>query len=67
LVGAGAVVKNDVKDYAIVVGIPAKQVGWACKCGVTLKFGAERAVCSNCGNEYRLKGDTLEIIREEGN
>ncbi len=38
LVGAGAVVKNDVPDYGIVAGVPAKHVGWACKCGTTLKF-----------------------------
>ena len=35
-IGAGAVVKSDVPDYAIFAGVPAKQIGWACKCGVTL-------------------------------
>jgi UDP-2-acetamido-3-amino-2,3-dideoxy-glucuronate N-acetyltransferase len=38
MVGAGAVVKSDVPDYAVVTGVPAKQVGWTCKCGTTLKI-----------------------------
>lgn len=38
LVGAGALVKESVPDYAVVVGVPARQIGWACKCGTTLKF-----------------------------
>jgi UDP-2-acetamido-3-amino-2,3-dideoxy-glucuronate N-acetyltransferase len=38
LIAAGAVVKKDVPDYAVMAGVPARQVGWACKCGTTLKF-----------------------------
>ena len=37
LVAAWAVVKSDVPDYAIVAGVPARQIGWACKCGTTLR------------------------------
>lgn len=37
LIAAGAVVKSDVPDYAIVAGIPARQIGWTCKCGTTLR------------------------------
>jgi len=37
LIAAGAVVKSDVPDYSIVAGVPAKQIGWTCKCGTTLK------------------------------
>ncbi|MCL4491211.1 MAG: N-acetyltransferase [Nitrospirae bacterium] len=65
MVGAGAVVKSDIPDYAIVAGVPAKQVGWACRCGVTLSFRDNHAVCRNCGNEYALEPDGL-IIRKEG-
>ena len=65
LVGAGAVVKQDVPDYAIVVGVPAKQIGWACKCGRTLKFHGDIATCQECGNQYRRMGNSLEILQEK--
>ncbi|PYP42382.1 MAG: N-acetyltransferase [Gemmatimonadetes bacterium] len=35
-IGAGAVVRGDVLPYALVVGVPARQVGWMCRCGVRL-------------------------------
>ncbi|MCP4372930.1 MAG: Gfo/Idh/MocA family oxidoreductase [Deltaproteobacteria bacterium] len=54
MIGSGAVVKSDVSDHAIMVGVPAVQKGWACKCGTTLKFNGEHAVCAYCGNEYEL-------------
>ncbi len=60
LIGAGAVVKTDVIDCAIVAGVPAKQIGWACKCGTTLELNDERAVCAYCGDKYLLKEDKLE-------
>jgi len=65
MVGAGAVVKSDVVDYAIVAGVPAKQIGWACKCGVTLCFSDEKAACTHCGSRYEIVGDALSIIKEE--
>ena len=37
MVAAGAVVTDDVKDYALVAGIPARQIGWVCECGSVLK------------------------------
>lgn len=65
LTGAGAVVKLDVPDYAVVAGIPAKQIGWACKCGVPLEFNNQKAVCTNCRSEYGLDNDRFVIIKEE--
>jgi UDP-2-acetamido-3-amino-2,3-dideoxy-glucuronate N-acetyltransferase len=55
LVGAGAVVTRDVPAHAIVVGNPARILGWACACGETLAHGerppAERVLCKACGSE----------------
>lgn len=65
MIGAGAVVKSDVSDYAIVAGAPAKQLGWACRCGTTLRFNDDRAICSYCGNEYMIKDSRLIAAKEE--
>ena len=65
MLGAGAVVKSDVPDYAIVAGVPAKQIGWACKCGATLRFNGEHATCGYCKSEYGLEDNRLITIKEE--
>lgn len=59
LVGAGSVVVHDVPAHALVVGVPARQLGRVCRCGVTLPGGGE-PVCPACGSRYRLDGDLLE-------
>lgn len=48
-IAAGAVVTKDVADHAVVVGIPAKQVGWVCECGQQLNKDMK---CSQCGRAY---------------
>jgi UDP-2-acetamido-3-amino-2,3-dideoxy-glucuronate N-acetyltransferase len=66
MIAAGAVVTKDVEDYALVAGVPAKRIGWVCKCGVTLKdFNAQgEARCASCGNEYRQDGEQLWPVKE---
>ncbi|MBS7007125.1 N-acetyltransferase [Anaerostipes sp.] len=59
MVSAGAVVTKDVKDYALVVGVPAEQIGWVCKCGTVL----EELKCPFCNRKYQLTDkETLEEI-----
>ena len=65
-VGAGAVVKENVPDYGLMVGVPSKQIGWACKCGVTLKFGIDNhAECAYCGSTYSIDGKSIKVIQEK--
>lgn len=63
MVGAGAVVTADVAPHALVVGVPARQIGWVCRCGVRLTTG-ETPVCESCGDAYLLRGDQLELVSE---
>jgi UDP-2-acetamido-3-amino-2,3-dideoxy-glucuronate N-acetyltransferase len=57
-IGAGAVVTADVDDYALMVGVPARRIGWMCQCGERLPDSAE-ARCAACGSEYERVGDTI--------
>lgn len=49
MVAAGAVVTKDVKDHALMAGVPAKQIGWVCECGEIL---GEDFKCESCGRAY---------------
>ena len=51
LVGSGAVVTKDVPPHALVVGNPAKQIGWVCECGFRLD---EKGNCTNCGKKWEF-------------
>ena len=60
MIGAGAVVTKNVKPYALVVGNPARQVGWVSRNGHRLEFDSEGfAICSETGEKYCLNG--LEV------
>jgi UDP-2-acetamido-3-amino-2,3-dideoxy-glucuronate N-acetyltransferase len=50
-VGAGAVVNRNVPDHALVVGNPARQIGWVCQCGGRL---TEDLACLDCGKRYEV-------------
>ena len=52
MVAAGAVVTKDVPPHALVMGVPAKQVGWVCVCGVRLEERNGAFVCPECGRSY---------------
>lgn len=56
LVAAGAVVSKNVKPYALVAGVPAKQIGWACECGQVLDG---ELVCKDCGRSYEIRDGHL--------
>ena len=59
LIASGAVVTKDVPNYALITGVPAKQIGWVCECGEILKSGFE---CLNCGRKYFLNDNKLNEI-----
>jgi UDP-2-acetamido-3-amino-2,3-dideoxy-glucuronate N-acetyltransferase len=57
-VGAGAVVASDVADYALMVGVPARRIGWMCQCGVRLPDSGE-GTCAACGSTYEPVADGI--------
>lgn len=64
MVGAGAVVTHDVAPYALMVGVPARQVGWVSREGDRLELPPEGSAQTRCarGVLYRLHGRTLSPI-----
>jgi UDP-2-acetamido-3-amino-2,3-dideoxy-glucuronate N-acetyltransferase len=58
-VAAGAVVTADVPDHALVVGVPARQVGWMCACGERLRDAESGAPCVACGRSFQVDSDRL--------
>lgn len=50
MIASGAVICKDVPNYALMVGVPAKQIGWVCECGLTLNDDTLK--CSECYREY---------------
>lgn len=62
MIGAGAVVTKDVLPYAVIVGVPGRQSGWVCQCGVILKveMNIGDATCAACGARYVIRGGLCE-------
>ena len=59
-IGAGAVVTKEVQPYALVVGNPAKQIGWISEFGHRLEFDENnKSTCPESGENYRLKNNTI--------
>ncbi|MCK5696729.1 MAG: N-acetyltransferase [Gammaproteobacteria bacterium] len=64
-IGAGAVINQDVPDYALMVGVPAKQIGWMSEYGEQLELplmGVAEVKCPHSGKQYQLNNDILTAI-----
>lgn len=62
-VGAGALVNRNVPAYALIVGVPARQIGWMSEYGERLHFENDEAICLGSGERYRLIEDVVEKIQ----
>jgi UDP-2-acetamido-3-amino-2,3-dideoxy-glucuronate N-acetyltransferase len=64
LIGAGAVVNKDVPDFALMVGVPAKQIGWVSKAGNRLEFDENKIAVDNFDNsKYKLENGLVKEIK----
>ena len=64
-IGAGAVINKDVQNYALMVGVPARQIGWVSQHGEKLDLplsGSAQTICKNTGKKYQLKDSKVLVI-----
>ena len=60
-IGAGSVITRSVPAYGLMVGVPAKRIGWMCQCGERLPDKNPEA-CQVCGTKYQPDGDKLRRV-----
>lgn len=64
MVAAGSVVTRDVPDYALVVGVPARQIGWVSRAGVRLEeIGEGKFECPQTGEQYEISDNNLRVVQ----
>ena len=61
-IGAGAVVTSEVPAFALMVGVPARRVGWMCQCGIRLQLKDRTGSCGSCGAGYQEVEGVLRQI-----
>ena len=62
MIASGAVITKNVPNHALFAGVPAKQIGWVCECGLRLN---EKLTCYKCKREYTLKFNELISVKGE--
>jgi UDP-2-acetamido-3-amino-2,3-dideoxy-glucuronate N-acetyltransferase len=65
-IAAGAVVTRDVADHALIMGVPGKQVGWMCSCGVRLPDNVPESVCTACNRTYVTSATSYRELERIG-
>lgn len=64
-IAAGAVITKDVRPFALMAGVPARQIGWMSRFGERIELpleGAGKFTCPNTGDQYQLKGTNLQLV-----
>ena len=59
IVGAGTVVLHDVAPHRCVVGNPARELGWVCRCGEPIEVRERAAICAECDARFRLENGVM--------
>ncbi|MBR9860709.1 N-acetyltransferase [bacterium] len=63
MIGASAVVTRNIPDVALMVGNPAKQIGWVSRAGHRLEFSDDGiAVCPETKEKYKISGDSVSLL-----